>query len=290
MVTPLAGVMLGGCAGGEGKPDAYGNFEAKEVIVSSEAAGKLLWWTVEEGQLLEQGQALGTTDTIQLWLKRKQLVAQRILAESKLKGVNASVDVQKQQQLNVENEKQRVQRLLNDGAATTKQMDDLVNNLSVIEKQITSTKTQYSLVSAELLAIDAQLAQVGDQLRKSRVECPRKGTVLESYVEQGELVATGKALCKLADLDNLYLRAYITGKQLGSIAIGKEVKVLVDNDKNGVDTLRGIVAWVSKQAEFTPKTVQTREERVNFVYAFKVKVNNASGRLKIGMPGEVLFD
>jgi len=283
------GISLVACKGSKDASDAYGNFEAKEVIVSAEATGKLVDWTVDDGNNLTVNQAVGTVDTLQLFLKKRQLMAQRILAQNKLQGVNATVSVQEQQRQNVETEKQRVARLLNDGAATTKQMDDMVQNLSVLEKQIASTKTQYSLISAELLSIDAQLAQVNDQLQKSTVRNPAAGTVLEDYVEKGELVATGKALYKLADLSSLDLRAYVTGSQLASVVIGKQVKVLIDNDKNSVDTLTGTISWVSRQAEFTPKTVQTRDERVNFVYAFKVKVQNGEGKLKIGMPGEVKF-
>jgi HlyD family secretion protein len=287
----LAGslLLLSSCNGKKNRSDAYGNFETTETIVSSEISGKLNQLTIDEGVSVKLGQRVAVIDSIQTYLKREQLIAQKELIRSKRESAQASIDVLQQQLKNNQKERLRVQNLVNESAAPAKQLDDIDYNTAVIQKQIASTQTQFVAISAEVSTIDAQLSQLTDQLKKSYINNPIAGTVIETYIEQGEIVAPGKALYKVADLTSMFLRAYISGDQLSKVVIGRAVKVLIDNASGGVDTLQGSVSWISSQSEFTPKIIQTRDERVNLVYAFKVKVANEKGVLKSGMPGEVVF-
>ena len=287
----LAGslLILSSCNGKKNRSDAYGNFETTETIVSSEISGKLNQLTIDEGVSVTLGQRVAVIDSIQTYLKREQLIAQKELIRSKRESAQASIDVLQQQLKNNQKERLRVQNLVNESAAPAKQLDDIDYNTAVIQKQIASTQTQFAAISAEVSTIDAQLSQLTDQLKKSYINNPIAGTVIETYIEQGEIVAPGKALYKVADLSSMFLRAYISGDQLSKVVIGRAVKVLIDNASGGVDTLQGSVSWISSQSEFTPKIIQTRDERVNLVYAFKVKVANEKGVLKSGMPGEVVF-
>ena len=282
-------IVLSSCGGNKSKSDAYGNFETDETIVSSEVSGKILSLSVDEGAILKVGQKVATIDSVQLYLKREQLQAQKSISASKREQVQASIDVLNQQLANAQKERVRMQNLVKESAAPANQLDDIDYSISVIQKQIASSKTQFSTINAEIASIDAQMAQTIDQLKKSYIENPTGGTVIEKYVEAGEIVTPGKAIYKIADMSSMYLRAYISGDKVGEVVIGKAVKVLIDNASGGVDTLQGAVSWVSSQSEFTPKIIQTRDERVNLVYAFKVKVANDKGVLKSGMPGEVIL-
>lgn len=282
-------IFLASCNGNKNKSDAYGNFETDETIVSSEVSGKILSLSVDEGAILKVGQRVAAIDSVQLYLKREQLQAQKSISASKREQVQASIDVLNQQLANAQKERVRVQNLVKESAAPSKQLDDIDYNIAVIQKQIASSKTQFATINAEISSIDAQMAQSTDQLKKSYIANPTAGTVIEKYVETGEIVTPGKAIYKIADLSSMNLRAYISGDKVGEVVIGKTVKVLIDNASGGVDTLQGLVSWVSNQSEFTPKIIQTRDERVNLVYAFKVKVANDKGVLKSGMPGEVIL-
>ena len=283
----LGVIVLTGCTGNETTSDAYGNFEATEVLIASEASGKLLAFDVDEGQTLEAGAVVGLVDTVQLALKRDQLRASRQAVRSKISGVVAQIEVLEEQKRVAQVEKGRIERLLEDRAATQKQLDDVEGQLRVLDRRIQSIRTQNGTILSEIEALEAQIAQLDDQIARSILVNPMAGTVLVSYAEPHELTAPGKPLYKLADLGTMYLRAYVSGAQLPHIRLGQAVEVLIDEDRATNRALTGEVTWIAAQAEFTPKLVQTKEERVNLVYAFKVRVANPEGRLKIGMPGEV---
>jgi len=287
----LAGFLLltiAGCSKNNHISDAYGNFEAVEITVSAEANGKILQFNVEEGQTLEAGAVVGMIDPSDLNIRKAQLLAQRDAGESKIATIQSQIDVQLQQQENLSIEKTRVENLLKDNAATSKQMDDIVANLRLIAKQILSTKTQVNSAKKEIAVIDRQIDQVDENIQKCQIVNPIRGTVLNRFAEAGEITAYGKPLYNIADLSTMDLRVYVSGAQLSQIAVGQQVEVLIDKDKKTDQTLTGTIGWISPAAEFTPKTIQTKEERVNLVYAVKVKVKN-DGSLKIGMPGEMNF-
>lgn len=274
------------------KADAYGNFEATETLVSAEATGKLLTFNVTEGQTIEAGQRIGLIDTTQLHLKKLQLKAGIETVSTKTQNTDAQVAVLAEQKRNLIRERDRVKALLKDKAATPKQLDDINGQIEVVDKQIVATQDQTSTVNkgilGEIAPIKAQIRQIEDQLKKSYLYNPIKGTVMSKLAEPYEIVAMGSPLYKIANLEELTLRAYVVGSQLPQIKIGQQVTVLIDETAETNQALEGTISWISDKAEFTPKIVQTKEERVNLVYAIKVKVKN-DGRLKIGMPAEVEF-
>ena len=281
--------ILAACGNGNNKSDAYGNFEADEILVSAETQGKVVQFNIEEGQTLAKNENVGCIDTFSLYLKKQQLLASLEAATARTAQVAAQVAVQEEQKQTLSTEQQRVQQLVSANAAPTKQLDDINAQMKVINSQIVSTKTQNQSIAGETKALRYQVAQIDDQIARSIVKSPVKGNILEKYVEQGEVVVPGKALFKIADLSILKLRAYISGDQLSHIKIGQKVSVYIDENKTENRKLEGTVNWISQQAEFTPKIIQTKEERVNMVYAIKVSVSN-DGSLKIGMPGEVKFE
>lgn len=280
--------LLAGCSGNNHKSDAYGNFEATEIIVSAEASGKLLAFNVEEGLTLEAGANVGYIDTVQLSLKRAQLLATRQSVSAKIANILAQIDVLKEQRRVAETDKKRLEKLFGENAATQKQLDDVNGQISVIDRQIVSIETQNAAVLSDVKSLDAQIAQINDHIHKSVIVNPLRGTVLTKYAEPSEVIAYGKPLYKIADLQTMFLRVYISGDQLPHAAIGQKVHVLIDETKKYNQSLEGEISWISSKAEFTPKIIQTKEERVNMVYAVKIKIQN-DGRLKIGMPGEVNF-
>jgi HlyD family secretion protein len=279
-------LILASCSGRNQKSDAYGNFECVETIISAEAQGTLLTFLLDEGMKLSPNRVIGLIDTVPLHLKREQVLAQRKGANARLTGIQAQIDVQAEQVKNLSIEKRRVENLLKDKAIPEKQLDDLNGNIRVLESQITSIGTQKNAILAELEGISSQLRQLDDQNKRSIIMNPIAGTVLEKYVEPHELVSVGKPLYKIASLDTLIMRAFVAGGDLSQIKLGQEVEVLIDDVNN--KPLKGIVEWISPEAEFTPKIIQTRKERINLVYAVKVLVPN-DGRLKVGMPGEINF-
>jgi HlyD family secretion protein len=281
-------VLIISCNNNGNKSDAYGNFEATEVIVSSEATGKILSLNIREGEELLKDGVVGLVDTAQLFLKKQQLFALRKVTIAKTGNINTQADVLLQQRQNLLKDSIRIANLLKEEAATQKQFDDLNGQLRVIEKQLRQVEFQQTPVADEIKSIDSQVASVADQLAKSVIRNPIKGRVLVKYAEPGEITAFGKPLYKIANLDTLTLRVYVSGDQLSSIKIGQEVKVIYDEGKTADAESKGVISWISGEAEFTPKVIQTKEERVNLVYAVKVLVPN-SGELKIGMPGEIRF-
>jgi len=270
------------------RSDAYGNFEAIEVIVSSQANGQLIGLTIEEGMDVSLGDTIGLIDTIDLSLKKEQLISQEGVLLARLKNFDSQVLVQEQQRKNILVDKERVDNLLKDGAATQKQMDDLTGGLDLLEQQILATGVQKEAAWAEMATLESQVRQVEETISKCYLISPLSGTVLVKFAEAGEITAMGKPICKMANLDQLELKVYISGDQLPYLKIGQTVEVLIDRNQKEFTKLQGTVSWISSKAEFTPKTIQTKKERVNLVYAAKVRVSN-DGTLKIGMPGEINF-
>jgi HlyD family secretion protein len=282
----LAGLVgsLFSCSNGE-KADGYGNFEATEITISSEANGKLEYLNVEEGQVLEKGTAVGLVDTLQLYLNKQQLLAQKETVASKSGGVWSQVSVLNQQLQTAKTEQERIQNMFAENAATKRQLDQANSQVDVLKKQIQNVETQNAPIVNEVKSIDAKVAQIEEQIAKSKITNPIKGTVLTKYAEPGEIVSFGKPLYKIADLEEMTLRVYVSETQLPNIKIGQEIKVKIDSGEEMKD-YQGTISWISASAEFTPKIIQTKEERVNLVYAVKVTVKN-DGSLKIGMPAEM---
>jgi len=280
--------ILSACTGNKEKSDAYGTFEATEITISAENSGKIISFSVNEGDSLNIGDTVGVIDTTQLVLKREALIAQKKGSSSKAEYIASQIEVLKEQKKNSEVEKERLEKLVKDGAATSQQLDLINGQLSVYEKQILSIETTNAPVLDEQEAYAKQIEQIQDLINKSIIVNPEKGTVLNKYAEAGEMVVQGKSLYKIADLSNMILRVYVSGAELPKIKIGQKVEVLVDKDEDENTKLEGAVTWISSNAEFTPKIIQTKEERVKLVYAVKVRVPN-NGLLKIGMPGEVNF-
>ncbi len=281
-------VMAAACKNGDETSDAYGNFEADETIISSEIAGKLVRFEGEEGRQVKQGDVLAVIDSSTVSLQILQLQAQMNAIAVKKVNLRSQIDVLKQQLKNAKITQERVHKLFSDKAATQQQVDDIDGQVRVLEQQIQSQQTQFVAIDSEMEVLQAQIASAQNQLDKSVIKSPVNGTILEKYTELGELAAPAKALVKLADLSELDLRVYVSGDQLPHVKIGQSVEVLIDEDKKTNQSLNGVVSWISSEAEFTPKIIQTKEERVKLVYAVKVKVKN-DGRLKIGMPGEANF-
>lgn len=287
IITSILGLLLmAGCSGEQNEPDAYGTFEATEITVSSLANGRIVQLNVEEGQTIDSGVVTGIIDTTDLSLKILQLEQQSNATGSRLDDLRAQIAVQEQNKANLVVEKNRVTNMLKDGAATRKQLDDINAAISVIDKQISSIESQFRGINDQTGSIGAQIAQLKEAIRNARIVNPVKGTVLTKFAETNEVAAFGKPLYRVADLSVMELRVYVTGTQLPQIRIGQTVKVAYDKDAKNNSITEGVIRWISETAEFTPKTIQTKEERINLVYAVKVKVKN-NGDLKIGMPGEV---
>ncbi len=286
MVLLFVQVIFISCSGDQNGSDAYGNFEATEITVSSEVAGKLIDFRIEDGQIVSAKDIVGQIDTVQLYLKKLQVAAQVAAIRSKAGSVLTQLDVLRTQEQSMLREKKRVEELLKGEAATQKQLDDLNTQIDVLRRNMRRVKVQNQSVLSEIEVAKAQLLQLEDQIRRCRISNPINGVVLKKYAQTSELVMPGKALYKIANLSELELKAYVDGGQLSQIKIGQEVDVWFDNGAKTMDKLPGKISWVSSSAEFTPKIIQTKKERVNMVYAIKVKVKN-DGRLKIGMPGEL---
>ncbi|NOX86212.1 MAG: HlyD family efflux transporter periplasmic adaptor subunit [Chlorobi bacterium] len=278
--------ILTACSKNDDLSDGYGNFDAHaEVIVSAQATGEILSFDINEGDHLNRGKILGQIDTIDLHLKKIVLVRQKESIASQLKDIRATIAVQQQQlEINLTNQR-RIQNLYKNQAATQKQLDDINGLVDLNKKQISATRAKRDGILSKMQSVDAQIAQVNEAIDKCSIKNPINGTVLVKYAEKGELATPGKPLYKIANLQTLELKAYIIGSDLNRLKIGKTVKVYYDKNKKENFSIPGTVTWISSQAEFTPKTIQTKEERVNLVYAVKILVDN-DGSIKIGMPGE----
>lgn len=306
IISAALALILSACKNGNNQFDASGTFETDEVIVSSELSGKILSLTAEEGQFLPKDTVVGLVDAANISLQKEQVEANIQALTEKTADVTPQVKllenqlaVQQSQLNNLLHEQERIQNLLKQDAATGKQLDDINaqvdvarKNLAVTQQQISVQKnnvaTQNRSILSEGKPLQKRVAQLQDQLSRANIVNPVSGTVITKYAEEGEFTTAGKALYKVADLSNMTLRAYVTGAQLSQIKLGQAVKVMVDDGNKKYKELGGTITWIADKAEFTPKTIQTKEERANLVYAIKVKVKN-DGYLKIGMYGEVNF-
>lgn len=288
----IVAAMLAVSCDSEPEFDAQGTFEAVEVVVSSEAAGHILYFNVEEGSSVTAGATVGAIDSLQLHLQRKQLSAQLSALLGSRPDIKAQVASLREQIVKQRTERSRVDNMLRDGAATQKQLDDIEAQIRVLESQLTATLSTLGKNTASIndnaAALEAQTAALDDRIAKCRIVSPIDGTVLVKYAEAGELAAVGKPLMKVADLNNIYLRAYFTSDQLGRLKLGDKVKVVADFGGGERYDYEGRIAWISSESEFTPKTIQTKDSRANLVYAVKIAVRN-DGRLKIGLAGEVVL-
>lgn len=286
----MAGLMFVSCGGNDQTFDASGIFESTEVVVSSEASGKILSLEVEEGDVLAAGQLVGSVDSLQLYLKKLQLQASVRSIGSRRADIAKQVAATQEQIAKAEKERKRFLNLLEQQAGTRKQVDDIESQLEVLKKQLaaqlSTLQNTNQGVSEESDAVSIQVMQVEDQLDKCRITAPLRGTVLAKYAEAGEVTAPGKPLFKLADMEQVYLRAYVGAEQLTQVKLGQAVKVYADYGEEDRKEYDGRITWIASQAEFTPKTIQTRDERANLVYAVKIAVKN-DGFLKLGMYGEV---
>lgn len=285
--------LLASCRLDREPADAYGNFEATITTVSAEANGQLRFLRVEEGQTLKEGALVGLVDTTQLHLQKQQTLASIRSLGRKLKDARPDIQVLEDQKRNLIRERDRVSHLLEKKAATPKQLDDLNGEITVVEQRIRAARSQTQTANRSILAEEdpmmAQVHLIEEQIRESYVYNPIRGTVLTKLAELSEVVGVGSPLYRIGSLDTLTLRAYAESVQLQDVRIGQSVEVLIDEGEDNYRSLTGTVQWISEQSEFTPKTIQTKEDRVNLVYALKIAVSNPDGTLKIGMPAEVNF-
>ncbi|SHG74468.1 HlyD family secretion protein [Flavobacterium fluvii] len=285
IITLLILSSLISCNKNNDKADGYGNFEATEVTISAEANGKIEYLKLEEGDILEPKTQVGLIDTTQLYFNKQQLMASKSTVFSKSENVLSQIKVLQEQLKTAQIEKKRIQNMFAENAATKRQVDEIDGKVSVILEQIKSVQTQNSPIINEVKSIDVQIEKINDQIQKSKIINPIKGTVLVKYAEPNEVTAFGKPIYKIADISEMTLRVYVGETQLSQIRIGQNVTVKIDAEKE-MKSCPGTISWIASSAEFTPKIVQTKEERVNLVYAVKVKVKN-DGSLKIGMPAEM---
>ena len=279
-------LSLGGC-GGDDEPDAYGNFEATETVVSAEIGGSLLWFTPVEGQQVAPGPTLGVIDTTDLALDRTQLRAQRTAVGARVSESERQIGVLAVQREIAGRAYARTRRLFAEQAATAQQLDQAERDYRVLGEQIAALRAPRNSVTQDVAASDARVAQIAERIAKSRVTAPFAGTVLATYARAGEYVQAGQPLFRLASLDTLTLRAYVTEPQLAQLKLGQRVQVTVDRGEGNRLAMPGTVSWIASKAEFTPTPVQTRDERADLVYAVKILVPNRGDVLKIGMPADV---
>ncbi len=286
-------IILFGCSTQSDQSDAYGNFESEEIFVSAETNGKLTELSVREGEKVTQGQVLAVLDTMQFYLQKGQLESTMAGLYSRLQDVPVQLASLREQENVLEREQKRVRSLLEDGAATSKQLDDITGEITVLRKKRIALESQLSTANQSILSeiepLKWKVKQLEDMIMRCVIKAPANGTILEKYRSQGEVTAPGQPLFKLAGLDELTLRVYVSGSQLPGIKLNDQVIVKVDGIDGELVELPGTIQWISDRSEFTPKTIQTRSERVNLVYAMEVRTRN-DGKLKIGMPGEVVFD
>ena len=284
--------MMAACGGNEKAYDATGTFEATETTVYAEQSGALLTFSVNEGDHIEAGKEVGLIDTTQTWLKIRQLDATKEVYQSQKPDMERQIAATRQQLSKAQQDEQRYRELVGDGAAPSKMLDDASSQVKVLQKQldaqISSLSTSTRSLDKQTVAANVQIEQLRDMLRKCHIVTPTKGTVLEKYVERGEFVAIGKPLFKIADTEQMFMRAYVTSAQLQNIRIGQQVKVFADYGDGQKKAYDGTVSWISSRSEFTPKTILTDDERADLVYAVKVAIKN-DGYVKIGMYGEVVL-
>ena len=282
-------IILSSCSANNDEPDAWGNFESRELLTSSETGGKILSMPVQQGDILESGELVAIIDSTILRLQLAELEASRKSVMTKLNSIDAQNRIIDQQVKNLEVNIERVENMLQDKAATQKQLDDLTGRMEVLEKQKEANNIQKATIRSELKVFDTREALLHEQIDRCYIKSPSGGTVLEKYAEAGELTATGKPLLKIADLVNMELKVYISGAQLGQVKLGQECRVRIDRGEKDYSEFIGTVIHIADKAEFTPKIIQTKEERVHLVYAVKIRVKN-DGTIKNGMPAEAFFN
>ncbi|MCA0426147.1 MAG: HlyD family efflux transporter periplasmic adaptor subunit [Bacteroidetes bacterium] len=292
ILTLAALAMLASCKNGNETPDASGTFEATEILLSAETPGKLIWLNAEEGDEKNGGDLLAILDTTQLHLKRVQLQNSLQALEARMPESAKQLAVINEQIKSAEREETRMQNLIKQDAGNTKTLDDIKAQLATLKRQYTATESTLNgssrALQAEMKALQAQLLQTKDLISKSYIHCPIKATILSKYIEANEFTGAGKPLFKIADLSQMELRVYVTGDQLPKLKLGQELQIRTDSANGAYSYHTGTLSWIATQAEFTPKTIQTKDERANLVYAAIVKVKN-NGFLKIGMYGELNF-
>ena len=292
MILASVALMMAACGNNEKEYDATGTFEATETTVFAEQSGALMTFSVNEGDEMEANKEVGLIDTTQVWLKIQQIDATKEVYQSQKPDMEAQIAATRQQLVKAQQEEQRYKELVADGAAPSKMLDDASNQVKVLQKQLTAQQSALSTntrsLDKQIATADVQMSQLQDQLRKCHITTPTKGTVLEKYVERGEFVATGKPLFKIADTQDMYMRAYVTSVQLQNIKLSQNVKVFADYGNGQKKEYDGTISWISSRSEFTPKTILTDDERADLVYAVKVAIKN-DGYIKIGMYGEVKF-
>jgi len=292
IVISLASLLLSACNNQKKDYDASGSFEAEEVIISAEATGVIKALNIEEGQNINKGELIGYIDSVQQYLKKKQMQAQIDALLSKRPNVPVQLAALQEQLKTAEREQKRISNLVQAEAGTTKQLDDINANIELLKKQIEAQASSLNIgnegIAKESLPLEIQIAQLNDQLKKCQIINPLDGTVLTKYAEANEMAVSGKAMYKIANLSSINLRVYLSGNQLPQIKLNQTVKVHTDDGSGNFKEVDGTVIWINDKAEFTPKTIQTKDERANMVYAVKIKVKN-DGSYKIGMYGEIKF-
>ena len=290
MILASVALVMAACGGNEKEYDATGTFEATETTVFAEQSGQLMTFSVNEGDNIEANKEVGLIDTTQVWLKIQQLGATKEVYQSQKPDMEAQIATTRQQLAKAQQEEQRYRELVADGAAPSKMLDDATNQVKVLQKQLAAQQsaltTSTRSLDKQMAATDVQVSQLRDQLSKCHITAPTRGTVLEKYVERGEFVAVGKPLFKIADTEDMYMRAYVTSAQLQNIKLGQKVKVFADYGDGQKKEYDGTISWISSRSEFTPKTILTDDERADLVCAVKVAIKN-DGYVKIGMYGEV---
>ena len=284
----IAAILLVSCKNKTDKADAFGNFEATEVIISAETNGRILEFDPTEGTKVDKNGIIALIDTTILHLQSDEIDAGMKSVKTTISSINAQNDILNQQIENINVNISRFGKMLKDDAATQKQYDDLTGQVAVLQKQIMANNTQKASVAAELSVSESKKAILNDQIKRCYVKSPLKGTIIEKYSEAGEITAAGKPLVKIADLSIIKLKVFVSGAQLGKIKTGQTCTVRIDNGEKGFSSFTGTISYISEKAEFTPKIIQTKEERVIMVYGVKIDVIN-DGTLKSGMPGEALF-
>ncbi|MDY3884017.1 HlyD family secretion protein [Porphyromonas somerae] len=292
LAVATATLFLSACHNQKSKVIGSGSFEATEVLVSSEVNGRVLEWNIEEGSTIQQGEQVGLVDTTQLFLQREALLRSGKGVRANQPNIATQTKALEVKLEELQSNRNRTARLLKSGVATQKQLDDLDSGIAAVESQLSAARStlsnQSSQITAQSSAIDIQVAQVDDLIERSKITAPISGTVLANYIHRGELAGQGRPLFRVGNLETLFLRAYVQNNRLGTLHLGDEVKVQVDGENGEKRSYSGTISWISSRAEFTPKTVQTDDERSNLVYAIKVRVPNSDGTLRIGMYGEVV--
>jgi len=281
-------LVLTGCSNKTEEADAYGNFEATEVIISAETSGRIIKFEATEGTDVAKGTEIALIDTTLFHLQKAEINAGMKSVRTRISSINAQNEILNQQIANLKINIARIENMLKDDAATKKQYDDLTGQVAVLEKQIAANNTQKASVASELSVYESKKATLNEQVVRSSIKSPMSGTILEKYSEAGEITAAGKPVVKIANLSVMRLKVYVSGAMLGDVKLGQECTVRTDNGDKGYSTFTGIISYVSGKAEFTPKIIQTKEERVTLVYAVTIDVKN-DGTMKSGMPGEAIF-